>query len=50
MNTKLFVGGLPFKTTQDELQQHFSPLAKLFLLKSSPTNSLADQKALDSSK
>jgi cold-inducible RNA-binding protein len=24
MNTKLFVGGLPFKTTQDELQQHFS--------------------------
>jgi cold-inducible RNA-binding protein len=24
MNTKLFVGGLPFKTTQDELQQHFA--------------------------
>lgn len=24
MNTKLFVGGLPFKTTQDELSQHFS--------------------------
>lgn len=24
MNNKLFVGGLPFKTTQDELQQHFA--------------------------
>jgi len=24
MNSKLFVGGLPFKTTQDELQQHFA--------------------------
>jgi RNA recognition motif-containing protein len=24
MNTKLFVGGLPFKTTSDELQQHFA--------------------------
>ena len=24
MNSKLFVGGLPFKTTQDELQAHFA--------------------------
>jgi cold-inducible RNA-binding protein len=24
MNSKLFVGGLPFKTTSDELQSHFA--------------------------
>lgn len=24
MNSKLFVGGLPFKTTSDELQAHFA--------------------------